>query len=327
MKEEIGLISVIVPVYKVEQYLERCVNSILNQTYSNFELILVDDGSPDRCGEICDFYAQKDKRVRVIHKENGGLSDARNAGLKICMGNLIVFVDSDDWVSEQYLEILYDMQQKTSCDIVECNIIRTDKFVNESKITDEYEYIEYQLIDALKLLIEDKILHQYVWNKLYRRETIGDIFFEKGKTNEDEFWTYQVFGNAGKIVKIDAPLYYYFQRNTSIMGTEYNVKRLHAIEAKVLRQRYIEKNHESLKNVSASNLFFSCLYAGQMSMKYLDDTEYEMARNYLKEVIKESYSFGTSSCCQGIKAKIWYYMAMIDFEMTCRIRNIFKIGF
>ena len=124
---EIFLVSIIVPVYKVEDYLSRCVKSLIKQTYRNIEIILVDDGSPDRCPELCDFWVEQDDRIRVIHKKNGGLSDARNAGVSIAKGEYIIFVDSDDWVDDTFVESLYLGAYNTHSDICECEIIKTDE--------------------------------------------------------------------------------------------------------------------------------------------------------------------------------------------------------
>ena len=322
-----GLISVIVPIYKVEDYLNRCVESILNQTYENFELILVDDGSPDNCGQICDIYAEQDSRIHVVHKENGGLSDARNTGLKVCCGKYIVFIDSDDWISKYYLEKLYDVLQSTESDIVECEIIRTDKFHIEDRSLPEIQYTEYTAEEAIDLLIQDKQLHQHVWNKLYKRSVIADIWFEKGKTNEDEFWTYQVFGKAKKITKFNLGLYYYYQRTSSIMGVGFNIKRLDAIEAKVERQKYLETYYPSLSIKGKINLFFSCMYAGQMSMIHLTENEIDKAFCFFRSIIKQNSDISLIRNISRFKDKIWFTLGILNFKKTCQIRNFFKIGF
>ena len=257
-----NLISIVVPIYNVEKYLHRCVDSLLNQTYGNYEIILVDDGSTDDSLEICDEYRLKDKRVQVIHQDNGGLSRARNSGIKIAKGEYIAFVDSDDWVSEYYLETLINTARNTGADIVECEIMRTSG-VENSISGHSAVYISYSTVEALRLLIEDNVFHQYVWNKLYRRDLMADLYFPHGKTNEDEFWTYRIFANAQKIVKTNSVLYYYFQRNDSIMGTTYSVKRLDALEAKIQRMEYIEKHFPEYDLVAFWN--GSC---GDMSTRF-----------------------------------------------------------
>lgn len=324
-----GLISIIVPIYKVEDYLDRCVQSILNQTYKNFELILVDDGSPDRCPELCDKWANKDERIKVIHKENGGLSDARNAGMGIASGEFIVFVDSDDWVSVSYLECMMKAMKETGCDIIECEIVRTEaRGVSEdTTVIAAGKAVVFQAEDALKHLIEDDCFHQYVWNKLYKRSVIQDILFEKGKTNEDEFWTYQIFGNAATVGKIDITLYYYFQRDTSIMGAKYSLKRLDALEAKLQRQKYVEDKYPKLKEISLINLFTSCIYQGQMCLLKLKREELLEAKEKIVAIVKQIKIPENIMKDLPLGTKVWVSLARVSFWGTCRLKNLLKKGF
>lgn len=325
-----NLISVIVPIYKVETYLNRCIQSILNQTWSDFELILVDDGSLDRCPDICDWWKEKDKRITVIHKENGGLSDARNAGLKVAVGEFIVFVDSDDWVEPDYLQVLMESLRESNCDIVECGIIQTQGESDSSrKRTEEKEnkVALFQTEQALEQLIKDGRFHQYVWNKLYRRSVMDGILFEKGKTNEDEFWTYQVFGNAERIGRIEKPLYYYFQRDTSIMGTGYSIRRLDALEAKQQRQKYIEKYYPELKDTAKINLFTSCIYQGQMALLHLKGEERAIAKEKIYHFAKGAMPEGKTYADIDKGTRVWITLAKISFWGTCRVKNLLKKGF
>ena len=320
------MISVIVPIYKVEKYLKRCVNSLLAQSYSDFELILVDDGSPDNCGNICEEYAAKDKRIRVIHKENGGLSDARNVGLGIAKGEYIAFVDSDDWVATNYLETLLKVIELTDSDICECEVLKTTGEIEKYKKSDE-QYTSYSSEKALELLICDKILHQYVWNKLYKRSCLKGIPFAVGKINEDEFWTYQVFGNARRITKISNVLYYYFQRGSSIMGNHYNLKRLDALEAKSLRQQYIEEKFPALTEVSKINLFESCIYSGQMTLKFLEKNEKKQAKIIIDNIRKQ-YSCNIRLLLQmGGSERLWCGIAKMNFWGLCKLKNLLGKGF
>lgn len=209
------LISVIVPVYKVENYLNRCIDSILNQTYRNLEVILVDDGSPDNCPSICEEYAKKDNRIKVIHQENGGLSSARNTGLTVASGELITFVDSDDWVANDMYQILYDTMTSQDADIVECNYFAVNEKTSEKSVPVKENLIYYN-DDGLKALFLDKNIKSYVWNKLYKRNTIGDTTFPVGRSYEDTYTTYKFFSKAKKIVSINQPLYFYNIRSGSI---------------------------------------------------------------------------------------------------------------
>lgn len=214
------LISIIVPVYKVEPYLRRCLDSIVNQTYSNLEIILVNDGSPDGCPQICDEYAALDNRIIVIHKENGGLSDARNAGLDICKGEYISFVDSDDWVEQSYIETLLHILEDSKADI---------SIGNFTKSQSSYTYIlkdfdrNYSILEpsqAIKNLWDKNLDATFVtaWGKLFKRELYNNVRFPKGRIHEDEYTSYKLFYNSNRVVFLDAPLYVYFQREDSIMG-------------------------------------------------------------------------------------------------------------
>lgn len=214
------LISVIVPVYKVEKYLERCVESIRRQTYSNLEIILVDDGSPDRCPEICDGYVKLDSRIQVIHKKNGGLSDARNAGIEIAKGKYIGFVDSDDYIHPEMYENLYKAIVKYRADISVCGV---KKVYSEQYIIEEQNILEVKRYDGRQAVANIYDAELYLesvvaWNKLYRKELFISIRYPKGKIHEDEFTTYRLFYESDRVVRVNVQYYYYFQRKDSIMG-------------------------------------------------------------------------------------------------------------
>lgn len=228
--------SVIVPVYKVEAYLEECIESILAQTFSDYELILVDDGSPDRCGEICDTFAQRDSRIHVIHKENGGLSDARNAGLDIAAGDYICFVDSDDCIVPDMLETLF-LASKNGADMI---AYRMKRFYPDGRIDiREMEYGEYcmntgeaRLVFLRDVLVPGKISWD-AGSRIYAREKIekyGLRFADNRKIfAEDLFFCFCFCAHAKKVLAIDKVLYNYRMRNDSIMGTaldHHNVDRL-----------------------------------------------------------------------------------------------------
>lgn len=246
MKDE-KLISIIVPIYNVEQYLGECVDSILSQTYKNLEIILVDDGSPDNCGAICDEYAKKDKRIRVIHKENGGLSSARNAGLDVATGEYISFIDSDDYVSEKFIEVLYNLCKKNSADISECDFIKFDDKVEV--IESDIKVEKHSSIEMQKNIYSSECVKTVVvWNKLYKRYIYEKLRFPEGKINEDEFTTYKAFDSTAKdIVVTNEPLYYYRYNENSIMGRKFNVKRLDVLQAYGERiEYYRDKNYKDL---------------------------------------------------------------------------------
>ena len=218
------LISVIVPCYKVEEYLAKCIESIQKQTYKNLEIILVDDGSPDSCDVICDEYAKKDERIKVTHKENGGLSDARNAGINIAKGSYIAFVDSDDLVTEDYIEYMYNMIVQTNCNLA---ISGVKTIFKNDEIKEEEGKRKNEVLTAEqtyeKLLFAD-VIDVCAYAKLYKKELFDDIRFPKGRVYEDTAIMYKIIEKADeKIVFGDKCCYYYISRAGSISKhTEFN---------------------------------------------------------------------------------------------------------
>lgn len=321
------LISIIVPVYGVEKYLDRCIKSLVNQKNVNIEIILVDDGAVDRSPQICDTWAKKDGRIKVIHKENGGLSDARNKGLKIANGRYIAFVDSDDWIEQNLYRTLLDAINETKSDIACCKIARVQEKASNFKneiLSGNYEI--YSTTEAMYELIMDRKIQQVVWNKLYKRETLENIWFEVGKYNEDEFWSYQVIGQAGQVVIVDYVGYYYLQRNSSIMGSRYSARRLDAVEAKTLRQSYLEKFYPSLKVIGKINLLYTCLYHGQQVLKYMEKTDKKNAIDRLQKTFR-SYRLKNEEILNlSCRDRIWLYIGGKRFQLTCYLRNLLKIG-
>ena len=215
-------LSIIVPVYKVEPYIHKCVDSILNQHFTDFELILVDDGSPDNCGKICDEYALKDERVRVIHKENGGLSDARNAGIDAAQGEIIGFIDSDDYIeSNMYEELIKCLDEN------ECDIVSGDTYVErDGNKRFKGRYQENHIFNGEQAICEILKVHMdnSAWNKVYKRSVIGDIRYPKGRIYEDVATTYKFVANAKRVAYICKPYYHYIKRKGSIVASGFNSK-------------------------------------------------------------------------------------------------------
>ena len=243
------LISVIVPIYKVEEYLNRCVESLVNQTYKNLEIILVDDGSPDNCPEMCDRWAKQDKRIRVIHKTNGGLSDARNAGMRIATGEYIAFVDSDDLVSYSFLEDLLYTSQSTNAELSACEV---ESFSDEAEIQltcdNDKQITVFNAEQALSQLIRGRGFRAVAWNKLYRASLLTDEHFEFGKLHEDEFFTYRIIDKCKTLSFVDKPLYKYRQREGSIMTVKSD-KHLDSLDAgyqrlQLFRTKYVQALEE-----------------------------------------------------------------------------------
>lgn len=213
------LISIIVPVYKVEKYIKRCIASLTTQTYQNTEIILVDDGSPDNCGTICEEYAQTDSRIVVIHKKNGGLSSARNAGLDICKGDYIMFVDSDDWVEPNFCEAAL---KSAISNQVDCVAFGYYEYQNKEKIP--FHTHRPRIIGAeeaiLHLIRIDEVIFNLAWNKIYHRKLFEKLRYPVGRLYEDQGTTYKVFILADKIYVSDLLLYHYDRREDSITGSK-----------------------------------------------------------------------------------------------------------
>lgn len=216
-------ISVIVPVYKVEPYLQKCIDSILAQTFRDIEVILVDDGSPDNCPAICDAAAEKDERVRVIHQKNGGLSAARNAGLDIARGEWIGFVDSDDYIAPEMYQTLYNTAIKNDAQLALCSYAYVD--IQGGVLCDRRSPIQKEeILDRMQAV--DRLggdrgwYYVTAWNRLYRRELFENIRFPNGKCHEDEYTAHHIFWACERIAVVPEQLYFYVQRNDGIM---YNV--------------------------------------------------------------------------------------------------------
>lgn len=227
------MISIIVPVYNVEKYIDGCINSILKQTLDDYELILVNDGSTDNSGNKCVEWSKKDNRIKVIHQDNQGLSEARNSGLKIASGDYITFIDSDDTIAPVYLETLYNNAQKYDAEVSVCNYrLVWEKEENANQNPGVEAAIEMSGRDASGQIVkENKRFMITAWGKLYHKSLTPLLFYPKGRTHEDEFVTYKVLYQAKNVAVTMAPLYFYLQRGTGIMGTDYKLKRLDKVVA------------------------------------------------------------------------------------------------
>ena len=283
-------VSIIVPVYQVENYIRQCIDSILVQTFTDFELILVDDGSKDRSGKICDEYAVLDQRVKVIHKENGGLSDARNCGMDQAVGNYFMFVDSDDYIASTMLEYLYKALTNKEADIAVCNFLY---FFEEDRKRDFSTNIQSEVLSGAEIFYCRKNERVYgiwtvAWNKLYKRETLGNVRFRFGKYHEDEFWANDIYQMDIKVVTIPECLYYYRQRDNSIMGRK-NIKRdfdiLEALQERIAVYFMDERHADQAYKV----MIFSLEYLAE-SKKLItnkdEENQFLQAEKKTKDMIK-----------------------------------------
>lgn len=239
------MITIVVPVYKVEEYLPRCVESILNQTYKDWVLLLVDDGSPDNCPKLCEKYAEEDSRIFVIHQKNGGLSAARNTGLNWFYeqnnSDYITFLDSDDWLHPCYLEILLNGIVKNNVKISVCNYERVTKQIPHKTFND----VNYELTTPEDFLVNHSWQYNYAWNKLYHKSVFEDVRYPVGKNFEDTFTTYKVLYKCKKIAYTDLPLYYYLRNENGISRSPWNTSELVIFDAMEEQMKfYKEKGFE-----------------------------------------------------------------------------------
>lgn len=243
------LVSVIVPIYNVEKYLDRAVESIVSQTYGNLEIILVDDGSTDSSAVICDRWQEQDSRIRVIHKENGGLSDARNAGLDIATGEYIVFVDSDDFLADLFVEVLWNQLSETDSDVAFCTYQVVEGEERPEFCPPAREQIscfdrEGLLLGMYDALQPDATYFIVSWNKLYRSSLWEGIRFPKGRIHEDEATTYRIFDRTARGVFVRCPLYGYFSAPASITRDRFSIRRLDWMKALSDRIDFFEQKGE-----------------------------------------------------------------------------------
>lgn len=255
------LVSIIVPVYNVAQYLDRCVTSLTGQTYKNIEIILVDDGSTDTSGALCDLWQTRDNRIKAFHKTNGGLSDARNFGLEKATGRYVCFTDSDDWLDLRFVEVMLGALQDTDSDIAECDSVHTE----EAEPSQEARPIPSQpaIFEGkdcfLRFLTTDFIVS--VCNKLYRREVLGDLLFVKGVYHEDEYWTYKVFSKARRACRLNYTGYFYYQRPGSIVHTMPSRKRVtDAFTAARERIDFIRAHYPEYASVGYAKMMYTCMF-------------------------------------------------------------------
>lgn len=257
------LISIIIPVYKVEAYLERCVHSVVSQTYHNLEIILVDDGSPDRCGEICERLRQKDSRIRVYHKKNGGLSDARNYGMERAHGMYIAFIDSDDYIASNYIEYLVKLLIQNNADISCCCRVHTNKdnvvFGTNNSICQEQLLTGKEACQELFGDLYDILVT--AWGKLYKSEIVKNYPFPSGRKYEDEAITCKYYYASNRVVVGNHCLYAYYDNPNGITHSSGETLNVDAIWALEHRAKFFEEHNEkSLAQAAWKKLFYYCLY-------------------------------------------------------------------
>lgn len=286
VNKPLPLISIIVPIYNIAEYASECIQSLINQTYKNIEIILVDDGSTDHSPAICDEFAEQDERIKVIHKRNGGLSDARNAGLDVATGEYIGFVDGDDWVDEDMYETLYHLIYEHQADISICT--HYTELPNRTKV--KYKSKKTKIFSsqkAIATLIEDKIIQNYIWEKLFKRELFTELRFPVGWSFEDIALCYKIFHKARKIVLLQTPKYHYRTRPGSITNSTRNpLKEFQYLQALYEQFQFAAENNIKVRKpkklVQKTFHFINhiiILPPSSLKKKYINDA-FEIAHTY-----------------------------------------------
>ncbi len=316
------IISIIVPCYNVEKYIERCVTSLVNQTYINIEIILVDDGSTDSTSELCESYKRDDSRIKVIHKKNGGLSDARNAGMKVATGNYFFFLDSDDFISTDTIKFLYKNLLDKDADISTCAHINYFENKSTKNRTYDNKNFVYETEDALKNLLYEKNITTSAWGKLYKRNLFDNIEYPKGKICEDLPTTYLLFAKSKRVSINSIPMYYYLIRKDSIIHSKFNKKRLDALDFAEEETKFIKEKFPNIINAAISREFMEAVY---ISTTIPCSIEYKDARKKIKNILKKYRKNVLIDSNVNMNEKVYAYMSYLNIfgiKLTYTIKKI-----
>ena len=296
--EESTLISVVVPVYNVEKYVEKCLDSLSHQSYENIEVIVVDDGSTDRSGDICEEFAKKDKRIKVFHKTNGGLSDARNYGIKRAKGEYVCLVDSDDWCKGGFVEKMVRVALKEGADIVVCGY--NDVVPRETIITGEEA--------TIRLLVEQENVDIIAWNKMYRRSLFDDVSYPEGENYEDCLTTYKLLSKASRVAYLPKSLYCYRERAGSITQKSDKEERLTMREraAREAMEYFAKSNKRLWKAAQIAMLTAKLAFMDFAISGAIKKTYYDSGRRWILDNKKSLYEN------QLLSRKLKTYIEMIE---------------
>lgn len=309
MKQQI---TVVIPVYKVEQYLPKCVDSILVQTYPDLEIILVDDGSPDGCPALCDQYAAMDSRVHVIHQSNCGLSGARNAGIDQANGAYLMFVDSDDYIEPTMVEKLYSALMQCNADMSICGLRKVNEYGEE--IPDGERAINDEVLTPQQILCE-KTFQQNGWhwiiscNKLYRKELFDDLRFPLGKLHEDEYISPLLYLRCSKIACVPDELYNYVQRGDSIMSNDDDLKHLDGAEA-IFKRVLLYSSTDGYHSAAAKTLIEGIAIVQKYALSSAGKLpEFKTVYCDLQHLYREAYAAVCSTGCSiDWVYRMWYFL-------------------
>ncbi len=326
------LVSIIIPIYNIEDYLERCVESVVHQTYSNLEIILVDDGSTDHCPQMCDEWAKKDSRIRVIHQKNGGLSVARNSGLDIAVGAYILLLDSDDYIAPDTVECLLSALTNTDADLSICGFIRGSE---EHHVFEHCKTESPEVVDAETALMriyagdESALKYGAACFKLYQRHLFDGVRFPVGKLFEDIYTTHKLLAAAGKIAVLNEPLYYYFQRESSIMNSTFTLKKLDYLQALVDRVAFFKAHKlEALEHIAYDELLHALIWEYSRTRDILHNQE---GMNYVTKLFRKNYQKGYASKRYPQETKRYLSafnrnpeLIVLYWKITSKLNGIFK---
>lgn len=314
------MISVVVPVYNMEKYVVRCVKSIIEQTFEDIEIILVDDGSTDRSGDLCDELKETDIRIKVIHKSNGGLSESRNVGIDVARGEYIAFVDSDDYIHPQMYEILYKNIKATHSNISMCDFwwIENTQQIFEPIVSNDFKI--YEGMEILHLLRGDNTKIIVAWNKLYKTELFHNIRYPVGKLHEDEFVVHRLLFKCDRVVYTDSRMYYYIKRGDSITG-RLSMKRIDDyLEALEDREHFFDTHGETNEAVHSARSWIVTIKNRYNQCEVEKISEQEEIKRHLKEKMSQRidrlYCSGVITYFEKIKLQIWMFNPSMESLLT-----------
>lgn len=308
------IISVIIPVYKTEKYLDKCVESVINQTYKNLEIILVDDGSPDNCPKVCDDWASRDNRIKVIHKKNGGLSSARNSGIEFATGTYLMFTDSDDSLETDMIEFLYNLVKQDDSDIARCGFFFDDGKTLNSENTDfSVKYPDY---DQLMIdLVSNGYTSGAVWNKIYKSKSVkSKRFLDEDGCSEDIMFNFRFYQQMPKAVFCDIPKYHYMVRENSIVNSEFNEIAYSIVRAKKIILNNLQNNRNVYPYLVKSLVDSAFIVlSGCIRNKAFPDMQKKLRSDILKyrNYILKSDLF--SSMCKLKTVTLWLLPSLYKF--------------
>lgn len=319
-----SLISVVVPVYNIEKYIKRCVDSIISQTYSELEIILVNDGSTDMSGQICDEYAVSDARIKVIHKENGGLSDARNVAIDIAKGELITFVDGDDFLTSTAIDSMYRAKEMSGARIVCCLL----KQVIEGKHTvfadayDENKVSVYSCSDALEKILRQSEVTVSAWGKLYDTDLFTGIRYPKGELYEDLATTYKLFAAAKTVAVTRIEGYGYFVRSGSIQQSDFSKSKMVELRFAMEQKEYIDKRFPELELATTDRLVSACFH---ILFSVIGKKEFDGERKEVEQIIRENRHKLLRSKKTSKKTRYGCLLSYLGFRVEYQIYNMLRV--